>query len=158
MGKSKTGHGKIMDQGTVPRSAMSVESREEIELQYSIIMDDNSKKIKLLPFEELIKALDEKSIEYDKREIADAYFPLEDVEACMDDCRSDFVSLLSKRYFEDKANHRPCPLCGKPSEELKWICFSSPNRTWQNFCGRGGPMSICPDCGCLVEFVLLLMN
>ncbi len=121
-------------------------------------MDENSNKIKLLPFEDLIKALDEKGIEYKKWEIREAYFPLEDVEACMNDCESTFIKHLSDRHLEDKANHRPCPLCGKPSEELKWICYNSPTWTWENLMGRGGPMSICPDCGCLVEFICVVMN
>ena len=121
-------------------------------------MDKTKNNIKLLPFEDLKKALDEKGIEYDEWEIKRPYFPLEDVEACMNDCESTFIKIISERYLEDKANHRPCPLCGKPSEELKWICFSSPKRTWQNLCGRGGPMTICPDCGCIVEFICVLMN
>lgn len=117
-----------------------------------------SETIKLLPLEDLIKALDEKGIEYNKYEIRDPYFPLKDVEACMDDCGSEFIKHLSERHFENKENHRPCPLCGKPSEELKWITFISSQRTWQNLCGRGGPMSICPDCGCIVEFICVVLN
>jgi hypothetical protein len=113
--------------------------------------------MKLLPIEDLIKALDEKGIEYNRGEIEDAYFPLKDVEACMDGCRS-FIKHLSDRRLEDKANHRPCPLCGKPSEELKWIYFDSPKWTWENLMGRAGPMSICPDCGCIVEFIRVILN
>ena len=108
------------------------------------------KKIKLLPFEDLTKALKEKGIEYDEWELEEAYFPLKDVEACMNSNES------SK--MESLPNHHPCPLCRKPSEELKWIYFDSPGWTWQQLCGRAGPMSICPECGCIVEFILHVMN
>ena len=113
-------------------------------------MDDNSNKIKLLPFEDLIKTLKEKGIEYDEWDIEEAYFPLEDVEACMNSEESARV--------KPEPNHHSCPLCGKPSEELKWIYFDSPGWTWQKLCGRAGHMSICPDCGCIVEFICMLMN
>ena len=106
--------------------------------------------MKLLSLDELKKALDEKGIEYDEWEIKEAYFPLKDVEACMNSEKSEGMIA--------EPNHRPCPLCGKPSEELKWIYFDSPGWTWQQLCGRSGPMSICPDCGCLVEFVCHIMN
>ena len=121
-------------------------------------MDKTNNNIKLLPFDDLKKALDEKGIEYDEWKLRKPYFPLKDVEACMDDCGSEFIKLLSERRIEDKTNHRPCPLCGKPSEELKWICFNSPTWTWKNLMGRGGPMSICPDCGCIVEFICVILN
>jgi hypothetical protein len=113
-------------------------------------MDEKSKTIKLLPFEDLKKALNEKGIEYDERDISDAYYPLKDVEACFDTEMSAKMTAVP--------NHRFCPLCGKPSEELKWIYFDSPKWRWENLCGRCGPMSICPDCGCLVEFICILMN
>lgn len=106
-------------------------------------MDEN---MKLLSLEDIIKALDEKGIEYDKREIEYPYFPLEDVEACLNN------------ETEPSANQLPCPLCGKPSEELKWIHFKSPKWTRENLMGRGGPMSICPECGCIVEFQCFIMN
>ena len=53
-------------------------------------MNGKLKENGLLPLEDLIKALDEKGIEYDKREISDAYFPLKDVEACLNDTNSSF--------------------------------------------------------------------
>jgi hypothetical protein len=121
-------------------------------------MDEKSKKIKLLPLEALKKALDERGIEYDDMEIKRPYFPLEDVEACLYDTTPSFIRHLSATYIKDNANRRACPLCGKPSEELKWISFISSKRSWQNLSGRGGPMSICPDCGCLVEFIRIIMN
>ena len=111
---------------------------------------EKTKKIKLLPYEDLKKALDEKGIEYDEWDVRKAYFPLKDVEVCLDTEKSAKVAA--------ETNHRSCPLCGKPSEELKWIYFDSPGWTWQKLCGRAGPMSICPDCGCLVEFICILMN
>ena len=113
-------------------------------------MGKNSKTIKLLPIEDLIKALKEKGIEYDEWDIKEAYYPLKEVEACFDTEMSAKMTAVP--------NHRSCPLCGKPSENLKWIYFDSPGWTWQQLCGRAGPMSICPDCGCLVEFICLLMN
>ena len=78
----------------------------------------------------------------EKREI----FPWEDVKKCMDD------------KIEAVPNHLPCPICGKPSEELDWIGFSSPKWTWDNLMGRMGPLSICPDCHCQVEFICMIMN
>ena len=113
-------------------------------------MDEKSKTIKLLPFEDLKKALKDKGVEYDEWDIRKAYYPLEDVEACLDTEKSAKMTAVP--------NHRFCPLCGKPSEELKWIYFDSPKWRWENLCGRCGPMSICPDCGCLVEFICILMN
>lgn len=113
-------------------------------------MNDNLKDMKLVDLEELIKALDEKGIEYDRNQIADAYFPLEDVEACLD-------SELSKKMYI-YPNRIPCPLCGKPSEELKWIYFESPKWTWDSCMGTAGPLSICPDCHCLVEYIMWLIN
>ena len=114
--------------------------------------------IKLLPFEDLIEALKERGIEYDEWEIRRPYFPLKDVEACLSGCKSSFIESLSDSCLKDNSNHHPCPLCGKPSEELKWISFNSPEGTWKNLMGRAGPMSICPDCGCIVEFICVVMN
>lgn len=103
-------------------------------------------KMKILPLEELIRLLEEKGVEYDYLKCKAPYFPLEDVEACMDN----EISALP--------NHRPCPLCGKPSEQLKCIHFCSPKWTWDKLMGRSGAISICPDCRCLVEFKCYLMN
>lgn len=105
---------------------------------------DNNKK--LLSFEELVKTLEEKGIEYDRDVIEEAYYPLEDVEACLDKKTDAFP------------NQRPCPICGKRSEELTWIYFESPKWTWDKLMGRAGPMSICPDCRCLVEFECFILN
>ena len=73
-------------------------------------------------------------------------FQWDDVEMCMGD------------KIESVPNRLPCPICGKLSEELDWICFSSPKWTWGNLMGRMGPMSICTDCHCQVEFLCMLMN
>ena len=113
-------------------------------------MNGKLKEKGLLPLEDLIKALDEKGIEYDKREISDAYFPLKDVEACLDSELSKKMGIIPNRL--------PCPLCGKPSEELKWICFESPKWTWEKCLGTAGPLSICPDCRCIVEYIMCLIN
>lgn len=104
--------------------------------------------IKLLPLEDLINALEEKGIEYDRGDIANAYFPLKDVKVCMN----------SEVEVSEMMHSRSCPLCGKPSKELKWIYFRSPEWTWKNLCGWAGPLSICPDCGCLVEFIMHMMS
>lgn len=48
-------------------------------------MNDNLKEKGLLPLEELIKTLEEKGIDYDRKQIEDAYFPLKDVEACLNE-------------------------------------------------------------------------
>ncbi len=110
------------------------------------IIKTNMPQIELLPLEELIKVLDEKGVDYDELDISDQYFPLKDVEACMN------AKIIAE------PNHRPCPLCKKPSEELQWIYFKSPDWTWKRLCGRAGPMSICPDCGCIVEFKIFMMS
>ncbi len=107
---------------------------------------EKNKKLKILPLEELIKVLKEKGIKYDKSQIVAPYFPLQNVEACLDNVMGVIPDSL------------PCPVCGKPSDQLRWIEFSSPQWTWENLCGRMGPLSICPDCGCLVEFKCYLMN
>ena len=118
-----------------------------------MIMEKNEK-LKLLPIEELIKVLKKKGIKYDKSQIVAPYFPLEDVEACLDD----EITADNCSPFFTLPKHLPCPVCGKPSEQLKVIKFRSPQWTWDNWYGRMGPLSICPDCGCLVEFKCLLMN
>lgn len=74
------------------------------------------------------------------------FFPWEDVDAGMDNV----ITPLS--------GHERCPDCGKPSEDLKWINFSSPIWTWQNLMGCGRPMSICTDCHRQVEFICDIMN
>ena len=78
--------------------------------------------------------------------------------AFLDSGKKDRQWAYAKTKMPAGSNHRPCPLCGKPSEELKWIYFDSPGWTWQQLCGRAGPMSICPDCGCIVEFDCFLLN
>ena len=77
---------------------------------------------------------------------ASEIFPWDDVNACMD------------KKEPARANHLSCPVCGKPSEELVWIDFCSPAWTWAQLCGRRGPLSICPDCHCQVEFICEIMN
>lgn len=73
-------------------------------------------------------------------------FPWDDVKACMDN------------KIPARTNRLSCPICGKPSEELLWIDFCSPSRTWAQLCGREGPLSICPDCQCQVEFICEMMS
>ncbi|MBL7471361.1 hypothetical protein [Robertkochia sediminum] len=53
---------------------------------------------------------------------------------------------------------KPCPKCHKNGENLIWTDFSSPPWTWENMCGRGGPLSLCADCRVQVQFVCEVMN
>ena len=48
-----------------------------------------------------------------------------------------------------------CQDCG---EKLVELCFSSPSWTWKALCGRGGHMTICPNCPQQVDFELEIMN
>lgn len=73
-------------------------------------------------------------------------FPWEHVDSCIDD------------VIEPIPNGLPCPICGKPSESLHWIRFCSPKWTWENLMGCMGPMSICMDCHCQVEFECYFLN
>ncbi len=56
--------------------------------------------------------------------------------------------------IEGKMNHKSCPKCNLPSEELIWIDFSSPKEAWRSLSGNQGPLSICPKCKIQVEFRL----
>lgn len=75
-------------------------------------------------------------------------FPWKDVIDCMGE------KLPASEFTE----HRPCPLCARPSDELEWIKFSSPAWTWKHMAGRAGPLSICPSCKIQVEFICHVMN
>lgn len=72
--------------------------------------------------------------------------PWEWVKPCMDDELSPIPNRLN------------CPICGKKSEELLWIDFSSPKWTWEELSGEAGALSICTDCHCQVEFICVYMN
>ncbi len=73
-------------------------------------------------------------------------FPKEDVELCVGN------------ELEPYPNHLSCPFCGKSSEQLRWIHFCSPPRTWRDMCGREGALSICVDCGWQIEFICEVLN
>ena len=75
-------------------------------------------------------------------------FPWSDVKSCLKD-------KLDNMKFK---GHQNCPKCGRHSEDLVWIMFNSPLWTWENLCGRKGPLSICPDCKIQVEFHCVIMN
>lgn len=60
----------------------------------------------------------------------------------------EFVAKLKGAQIEPKANHFSCPKCGKLSEELTWKRVEIP----VVYHGYIGDMSICPVCGCEVEF------
>ena len=84
-----------------------------------------------------------------QRRLADGesdIFPWNDVEACMD------------KLIDVRSNCIPCPICGKPSEDLLWIHFRSPLWTWKRLCGCEGALSICPDCHWQIEFLCESMN
>ena len=70
-------------------------------------------------------------------------FPWGDVEACMNNVIPAAYRLTS------------CPKCGK---ELRWIRFCSPAWTWQQLCGREGPLAICENCHKQVYFFCEMMN
>ena len=73
-------------------------------------------------------------------------FPWDDVDACLDS------------IIPPMSDGKPCPKCGTPPENLKWINFRSPDWTWKHLCGRGGPMSICEKCHKQVEFYPMIVN
>lgn len=71
-------------------------------------------------------------------------FPWEDV----------FASI--KKYPEKVClSSRTCPDCG---ERLVQLYFSSPDRTWQQLCGRAGDMLVCPNCHAQKDFILRILN
>lgn len=76
----------------------------------------------------------------------DDIFPWEEVEACLKD------------RIPVKSDHKACPFCGKPSEELDWISFCSSPLSWEMWAGTAGMLSICSDCHHQVEYIELLMN
>ena len=82
------------------------------------------------------------------KSITEHPFPWSDVEACMD-------SILDSKEF---LCHLSCPQCGRDSDRLTWIDFTSPDSTWAHLCGRMGPLSICPQCNIQVEFICDVMN
>ena len=75
-------------------------------------------------------------------------FPWDDVNACMEN------TIDGKQFI----NHLACPKCGEKSQNLCWIHFSSPERTWQNLCGTAGELSICTKCNIQVEYICSVMN
>lgn len=75
-------------------------------------------------------------------------FPWIDVKSCLKD-------KLDNMKFK---GHLNCPKCGRHSENLVWIMFDSPSWTWENLCGRKGPLSICPDCKIQVDFQCYIMS
>ena len=72
--------------------------------------------------------------------------PWEDVERCKD-------IVIDPIY-----NRLRCPICGKSSEELHWIGYTSPQEDWENLAGWMGALSICNDCHFQVEFICVMMN
>ena len=72
-------------------------------------------------------------------------FPWKDVDACMGNVVEPPIEGMRVT----------CPKCGK---ELRWIRFHSPAWTWEQECGREGPLAICEDCHKQVYFKCDLMN
>lgn len=72
--------------------------------------------------------------------------PWSDVERCKD-------TVIAPIY-----NRLSCPICGKPSDKLHWIGYTSPQQAWENLAGWMGALSICTDCHCQVEFICVMMN
>lgn len=112
--------------------------------------EESKKKITILDLflENRIKSLPPDMVEPDDRGTKEkpSIFPWEHVDICLEET------------IEVIPNRLPCPICGKPSNELRWIHFDSPQYTWENLYGREGAMSICTDCHCQVEFICVMMN
>lgn len=64
------------------------------------------------------------------------------------------ASMLDNPDSVEEIDER-CPLCGRRLLKIK---FSSPAWTWNELCGRKGPMTLCPDCPMQVEFSLEVMS
>ncbi|MFN3529146.1 MAG: hypothetical protein ACK417_04405 [Bacteroidia bacterium] len=71
------------------------------------------------------------------------FFPVEDVLACLD------VN-LDPLPFRNKV---ACPLCARPSHQLRWIRYSSPADAWSRGGGVLGSLSLCDKCGIQVQFI-----
>lgn len=67
--------------------------------------------------------------------------------------------VLSSMYkYPEKVttvNDQKCPHCGG---QLIKLYFMSPGWTWSELCGRGGDMTICPNCIEQISFNLTIMN
>jgi hypothetical protein len=79
---------------------------------------------------------------------AEPLYPWEDVTPC-------YQNKLEGKKFIDAYY---CRLCRQKPEKLVWINFKSPQWTWKNMCGVAGYLSICPDCGIQVQFILDYRN
>ena len=124
-------------------------TKEHQETIFHIQVGDNIKGFPVRSFASLFRpALHMKNIILPKsfQILLSAIFPWDDVNTCME------------KKIPARHNHLSCPFCGKASENLVWIDFRSPSWTWRKLCGRGGPLSICPECHCQVEFICEVMN
>lgn len=81
-------------------------------------------------------------------DIEGKHFSWEEVRPCLD-------NVLVRENFK---HHDSCPKCNLPSERLVWINFSSSQNSWNRLAGRGGPLSICPNCKIQVEFVCEIIS
>ena len=72
-------------------------------------------------------------------------FPWDDVYKCLN------------KPFLPQGNKR-CPHCGRSSNRLVWIYYTSPDWTWEDLCGREGWLSLCPKCKKQIEFKCSVMN
>jgi hypothetical protein len=84
-------------------------------------------------------------------------FPREDVEKARQNQR------LQRSHPPAEADTyrgtaKPCPKCGRSTNELAWFYFESPKWTWDNLCGRAGWMTVCDSCRVQVDFFLEVMN
>ena len=82
-------------------------------------------------------------------------FPWGDVDVC--DNNSVCFELFSKILKENNKSI-PCPHCGTPSKNLRWIWFKSPSETWDNLLGQAGYLSLCDKCHIQVDFICVLRN
>lgn len=67
----------------------------------------------------------------------------------------DVICSMIERPEMVSVDEARCPVCGEP---LLNLLFSSPHWTWRHLCGRGGYMTICPNCPKQVGFELTIMN
>lgn len=84
-----------------------------------------------------------KHIDFIPDKTSEIYFPWDDVMACINNTIEPTDPILLKK----------CPKCKKPASELWKILFVSPPWTWEELCGRQGPMSLCPNCGIQVAYL-----
>ena len=80
--------------------------------------------------------------EADEERVYHGFFATEDVAGCLD-------VALDPLPFRNK---EACPLCKRPSHQLRWVRYSSPADAWARGGGVLGALSLCDKCGIQVQF------